>query len=81
METILKYGNRKLYSKTLKRYVTVQYVLDNVRTDSPFKVLRYQKGVAECSLEDVTTTVLAQAMPSLGLPKETIVGLIKGATC
>lgn len=78
METILKYNNRKLYSKSLKRYVTQEYIIDLVKTNGKFVVKRHKKGVAIDSLEDITAKVLAEAVTIVKPSVEKLKELIRG---
>lgn len=72
METVKKYTkNRKMYSTTLSRYVTVNYLLDLVRTNQKFQVIDSE------TKKDVTKKVLKTAIANLPLKMETITSLIK----
>lgn len=55
METIIKYNNRKHYSKTLSQYVNIDYIADLEATGQKFKVIT-KDGT------DITETVLASAI-------------------
>ena len=43
MEVIVKYPNRKLYSRSLKRYVDLGYIKDMVKTNQHFLVIDKQE--------------------------------------
>ena len=72
METILRYNNRKLYSTMGNSYVTLDYIMDLVRTNSKFQVLDHG------SKEDITKKTLKAAISRLDLPQDKLVSLIKG---
>lgn len=78
METILKYNNRKLYSKSLKQYVTQQYIIDLVKTNGKFIVKKHKKGVELDLLEDITANVLAEAVTIVKPSVEKLKELIRG---
>ena len=70
METIIKYDNRKLYSKTLGKYVRQDYILDLVKTGQKFKVERYGKG-------DITDKVIKSSLSKLTITTEDARELIR----
>ena len=41
METIKKFKNRKLYSKTTKGYVTLNYLVDKIKRNESFQVVEH----------------------------------------
>lgn len=55
METILKYSNRKLYSKELKKYVTLPYLLEKINSGADVRVLDHK------TKKDVTVLVTEMA--------------------
>jgi len=73
METIKKYPNRKLYSTMLKKYVTLPYIIDLVKTSQKFMVIDNK------SKKDITQLTIKQTIPLLDLPTSTLTMLIKGA--
>lgn len=70
METIIKYDNRKLYSKTLGKYVRQDYILDLVKTGQKFKVERYGKG-------DITDKAIKASLSKLTITTEDARELIR----
>jgi polyhydroxyalkanoate synthesis regulator protein len=68
METIVKYNNRKLYSKTLAKYVNLDYVQDLVNTDQKFSITAHKTG------NDVTNEVLTQVV------NKSLTSLVKDGT-
>jgi len=71
METIVKYNNRKLYSKKLKHYVNNAYIVDLIRVGHNFQVLEHKTN------EDVTGTVLAGCITDLNLDGAKLTSFIK----
>jgi len=71
METIKKYQNRKLYSTTLSQYVTLNYIIDLVKTNQKFIVIENK------SRKDITYLTMKQAMILLDIPSKTLTDLIK----
>lgn len=61
METIVKYNNRKLYSKKLRHYVNNSYVIDLIRVGHKFEIREHKTG------QDVTGTVLAGCITELNI--------------
>jgi polyhydroxyalkanoate synthesis regulator protein len=58
MEIIVKYKNRKLYSKKASAFVNGDYLIDLIRTNMAFKVVEYNTGV------EVTGRVLTGILSS-----------------
>jgi polyhydroxyalkanoate synthesis regulator protein len=56
METIKKFKNRKLYSKTTKSYVTLNYLVDKLRNKESFQVVEHGTNL------DITSKTLRQAL-------------------
>lgn len=56
METIKKFKNRKLYSKTTKGYVTLNYLVDKIKRNESFQVLEHRTN------NDITAKTLRQAL-------------------
>lgn len=54
-EVVIKYKNRKLYSTTLSRYVTADYVLKRSQERKDVKVLEHKTNV------DLTQRVILRA--------------------
>ena len=71
METILRYNNRKLYSKNISKYVNTNYLLDLIKTNVNFCILDYK------SKKDVTNLVLAEAISKIKPEKNIIIKFIK----
>lgn len=59
MEQIIKYSNRKLYSKKESQYVTGSYLADLIKANILFKVVDHKTG------DDVTNVVLARVVSTL----------------
>lgn len=72
MEIIKRYNNRKLYSTTLSKYVTINYVLDLVRTKQKFKVIDNSTG------KDITTKAVKTSLMELPMSLDTMQKLIRG---
>jgi polyhydroxyalkanoate synthesis regulator protein len=56
METIKKFKNRKLYSKTTKSYVTLNYLVDKLKRNETFQVVEHGTNL------DITAKTLRQAL-------------------
>jgi polyhydroxyalkanoate synthesis regulator protein len=72
METIKKFKNRKLYSKTTKSYVTLNYLVDKLRNKESFQVVEHGTNV------DITSKTLKQALVTVDLTDDTIRRVILG---
>lgn len=72
MEVIKKYTNRKLYSTKLSKYVTLNYILDLVKTKQKFTV------IDNSSKKDVTTKTIQNSLKTLPLDLEALNNLIRG---
>jgi polyhydroxyalkanoate synthesis regulator protein len=66
METIKKFKNRKLYSKTTKSYVTLNYLVDKLRNNESFRVVEHGTN------EDITSKTLRQALVITEINDETV---------
>ena len=66
METIKKFKNRKLYSKTTKSYVTLNYLVDKLRNNESFQVVEHGTN------EDITSKTLRQALVIAEINDETV---------
>lgn len=79
MEYIIKYDNRKLYSKTLNSYVNLDYILDLVKVNkgNSFKVVKYKKGLTPDLMKDITPTVLKESITKLNVDRTKLVKFIK----
>lgn len=73
VETIKKYGNRKLYSTKLSEYVNLDYINDLVRTEQKFEVIDNK------TKKDITVKEMQQALNLIDLDKSVITMLVKGA--
>lgn len=71
METIVKYNNRKLYSKKLKHYVNNSYVIDLVKLGHTFEIKEHKTD------KDVTGTVLAGCISDLNVGSVKLAQFIK----
>jgi len=72
METIKKFKNRKLYSKTTKSYVTLNYLVNKLRNKEPFQVVEHGTNV------DITSKTLKQALITVDLNSDTVKRIILG---
>ena len=72
MIEVTKYGNRKLYSKTDKKYLTLNALRDKVRTGTEVKVTDHKTGA------DVTAKTLAAIVSTLNLDTTKLSKIIKG---
>jgi len=72
METIKKYSNRKLYSTKTSSYVTLEYILDLVRTRQKFRVVENK------SQNDITTKTIQNSLTELPMDLGTLHKLIRG---
>jgi polyhydroxyalkanoate synthesis regulator protein len=70
METIKKFKNRKLYSKTTRGYVTLNYLVDKIRRNESFQVVDHVTN------EDITTNTLKQALILVNLTQESVKKII-----
>lgn len=66
METIKKFKNRKLYSKTTKSYVTLTYLVDKLKRNESFQVIEHNTNL------DVTHKTLKQALTTVDLTDDTV---------
>jgi polyhydroxyalkanoate synthesis regulator protein len=71
METIKKYKNRKLYSKTTSKYVTLPYLINKLRNKEAFTVV-------DANNADVTNKVLKQALATAELSEEAVRKILTG---
>jgi|14BtaG_2_1085337.scaffolds.fasta_scaffold83927_2 polyhydroxyalkanoate synthesis regulator protein len=71
METIVKYNNRKLYSKKCKHYVNNSYLIDLIRLGHTFEIKEHKTD------QDVTGTVLASCISDLNLDGVKLTNFIK----
>jgi len=72
METIKKFKNRKLYSKTTKSYVTLNYLVDKLRNKESFQVVEHGTNV------DITNKTLKQALVTVDLTDDVVRRVILG---
>ena len=72
METIKKFKNRKLYSKTTKGYVTLNYLVDKLRNKESFQVLEHGTNL------DITNKTLKQALVTVELSDDIVKRVILG---
>lgn len=78
METIVKYDNRKLYSRSLKKYVNLSYLIDLAKIGNKFEVKKYKKGVDTDNMDDITAQVLAESIVVLNPSVDLLLRLIRG---
>jgi polyhydroxyalkanoate synthesis regulator protein len=72
METIKKFKNRKLYSKTTKSYVTLNYLVDKLRNKESFQVVEHGTNL------DITSKTLKQALVTVDLTDDVVRRVILG---
>ena len=72
METIKKFKNRKLYSKTTKGYVTLNYLVDKLRNKESFQVVEHGTNL------DITNKTLKQALVTVDLTDDVVRRVILG---
>lgn len=72
MEVIKKYTNRKLYSTTLSKYVKLEYVLDLVKTNQKFSVIKNDTKT------DITRETMMQSLALVELSQNSIAAIIRG---
>jgi len=72
METIKKFKNRKLYSKTTKSYVTLNYLVDKLRNKELFHVVEHGTNL------DITSKTLKQALITVDLTDDVVKRVILG---
>jgi len=72
METIKKFKNRKLYSKTTKSYVTLNYLVDKLRNRESFQVVEHGTNL------DITNKTLKQALVTVDLSDDVVRRVILG---
>jgi polyhydroxyalkanoate synthesis regulator protein len=70
METIKKFKNRKLYSKTTKGYVTLTYLVDKLRKNESFQVVEHGTN------NDITAKTLKQALTTVDLTDDVVRSVI-----
>lgn len=71
METIVKYKNRKMYSKKLSKYVNLDYIIDLVKNDNNLEILDYSTS------KNITNLVLSEAIIKLNLNTSELLTIIK----
>jgi polyhydroxyalkanoate synthesis regulator protein len=71
MESLIKYSNRKIYSRDLKKYVTLDYIVGKVKGNEEVEVTEHKTG------KNVTHDVLKQAILTLNVSKKGLLELIK----
>lgn len=67
---IIKYKNRKMYSKTLKSYVTLADIRKMIRDGQ-------QVVVADADGVDITSQTLTKALTGVEVPVNTLTNLIQ----
>lgn len=72
METIKKFKNRKLYSKTTKGYVTLNYLVDKIKRNESFQVVEHGTN------NDITAKTLKQALATVELSDDVVRSMIIG---
>ena len=72
METIKKFKNRKLYSKTTKGYVTLTYLVDKIKRNESFQVVEHGTN------NDITAKTLKQALTTVELADDVVRRVILG---
>lgn len=68
---VLKYSNRKLYSKKDAKYVTVKELYNRVKEGQNFQVIDYKTGL------DITKNVLTSCIKYANLSEEQLKTLLR----
>jgi len=71
MENIIKYKNRKLYSRKISEYVNLNYIIDLVKSDQSFIVSEYTSN------KDLTNLTLSEAILKINVNTDELKSLIK----
>jgi len=71
METLIKYANRKLYSTSLKRYMTLSELSANIKDGLDIEVIDHKTKT------DITVDTLKQTILLSVLTKKQLIDLIK----
>lgn len=71
METIVKYKNRKMYSKKISKYVNLDYIIDLVKSDNNLEILDYNTN------KNITNLILSEAIIKLNLNTAELLTIIK----
>ena len=72
METIKRYQNRKLYSTKISKYVTMEYILDLVRSRESFQVFDNKTKT------DITKKTIKASLTELPMSLELMTTIIRG---
>ena len=72
MEIILRYKNRKLYSKTKKGFVNLAEITTKIKNDESFQVIDYKTNA------DVTNQILKQILINTKINNHTIIRIVLG---
>jgi len=80
METIVRYDNRKLYSNTHSKYITLDYLNDLVNINKSFQVVEHKTGevITNKTLVEILKKRLTNKVKSGTLSHSDIVSRIKG---
>jgi polyhydroxyalkanoate synthesis regulator protein len=68
---VLKYNNRKLYSRDLRRYVNLTEIIDFIKKGEHLQVICHR------TKEDLTLDTLKSSLELLDVSQETLIDLIK----
>lgn len=71
MEILIKYSNRKLYSKSDKTYVNLDYVKGLVKGNRTFVVVDHDSGL------DITKDILKKLLLKVEAPRSSLERLIR----
>lgn len=71
VEVIKKYNNRKLYSTKLSKYVTLNYILDLVKTSQKFQVIE------SSTKKDITAITVKNSLKTMPLNLDDLNHLIR----
>lgn len=70
IRNVVKYQNRKLYDKTISKYITLKQIVSYIKNNEEVQITDAK------SKEDITTKVLEQAITLLNASKEELVKFI-----
>lgn len=73
MDILVRYENRKLYSKATNTYVDLKYIKELVDQNRAFKVIEYKSG------QDITDVTLKRAIVKLNVSRDVLINVIEGA--
>ena len=67
------YGNRKLYLSAERRYITLDHVINSVKSGINIEVIDHKTD------KDITSDTLSRCIGKLGLSKASLLTIMRGA--